>query len=764
MIKVGIFMGGPSLEREVSFNSGRTIFDYLDRHIYIPIPLFMTEKNKLFILPWQFIYRGKISDFYSRLETEATPVRWEDLPNIIDFAYLALHGFLGEDGSIQGLLTILGIPFSGSSLLANAISVNKHFVNRLLSHYNINIPEEIIKKKDASIEGEIYSFYEKNKKLIVKPNQEGSSLGITIVESSHDLEEAICKAEHIHSEYTQDVILQEYIDGQEFSIIAIEENNQWKIFEPTEIAKDKNFIFTYNQKYLPGNTIKYTPGRFSFLLIEKIKNIVLEIIHIIKPNDIIRIDGIIENRTNKIYIIDINSFPGTAPSSFVFLQGALAGLSPIDIINIIIDNGLKRHHKNKILSKKNNTETHPSCLPEKKIRIGVLLGGNSNEKEISLESGRNVYYKLSKRYFEATPIFVTSKNDYYGISLSQIVKDTTHEIESTLDPSQKILLSDFDHLFDFIFIGLHGGEGENGILQEKLEAIKIPYNGSNSYTSSLCMNKKKTLDTLDGQKLYTTERIIIRKDGREIESEKKYVTHLLEKYKKIIIKPNDDGCSAFVSLTDTVAGTLESINSFFLHSQKEECLIEGALNGIEITVGVIGNHESITCFPITQTVKSDTILSLEEKFLPGAGENITPAPFDQQTTDYIKEQITKCYRALGCKGYSRIDCFWMPQERRIVFIECNTLPALTPATCLFHQASELALTPVDLINYIVYLGFSEHNPAFTLPTIFMQTIDRIKNHLHVLKKKESLIPPLHPIRPPLSNEYNDQFYNTCIQS
>lgn len=762
MIKVGIFMGGPSLEREVSFNSGRTIFDYLDRHTYIPIPLFMTKKKKLFILPWQFIYRGKISDFQNRLETEAKSIRWEDLPHLIDYACLALHGFLGEDGNIQGLLTILGIPFSGSSLLANAISVNKHFVNTLLSHHNINTPEEIIKKKDSPIQEEIYNFYENNKKIIIKPNQEGSSLGITIIESKNDLENAIYKAENIHSEYTQDVVLQKYIEGQEFSIIAIEENNRWNIFQPTEIVKDKDPIFSYNQKYLPGSAIKYTPGRISDALVQRIKNIVLEIIRIIKPNDIIRIDGIIESKSNQIYIIDINPFPGTAPSSFVFLQGALAGLSPIDIINIIIDNGLKRHYKNKTIQNSKNANHFDQSILEKKIRIGVLLGGNSNEKEISLESGRNVYYKLSKRFFDAIPIFVTSKNDYYKISLSQIVKDTTHEIESTLDASQKILLSDFDHLFDFIFIGLHGGEGENGILQKKLEDIKIPYNGSDSRTSSLCMNKTKTLDILDTQELYTTERIIITKDTKNFN--KKYLSYLLEKYKKIIIKPNDDGCSSFVSITDTLAETLNAIDKFFRTSHKKECLVEGALDGIELTVGVIGNHENITCLPITQTVKSATILSLEEKFLPGAGENITPAPFDQQTTNHIKEQIKKCYRALGCKGYSRIDCFWMPKEKKLVFIECNTLPALTPATCLFHQASELGMTPVDLINYIVYLGFLEHKSAFVLPMIFMHTIEKIKTHVHCLKNKERLTLFSHTMHHAPSNEHSDQFNNTCIQS
>ena len=732
MIRVGIFMAGPSLEKEVSFNSGRTICDHLDSPLYIPIPLFISMDRRLFILPWQFLYRGKISDFENRLETEATEIYWNDLVTIIDFAYLALHGYLGEDGHIQGMLTILNIPFSGSSVLVNAICINKKFALHLLSLHNISTPTEISIEKKKINDPNAKSFLDTHKKIIVKPEQEGSSLGISIVESEIDLYPAITKAKTINHSFDQNVILQEYINGSEFSIIALEKDGAWLIFEPTEIITNNN-VFSYNQKYLPGSICKFTPGRFSDTVITNIKIIIQKIIDIITPHDIIRIDGIIDQKNLNINIIDINTFPGTAPSSFVFLQSALHQLSPVHVINNIIENALKRYNK-----EYNNQFKTKHIVCQKKINIAVLLGGNSNEKEISLESGRNVYYKLSQLYYNAQIIFVSSHEQYYILRLDQIVKDTTSEIEKTITPDQEIKFETFKEQFDFIFICLHGGNGENGILQKKLELIDILFNGSNSKSSHICMHKSLALEILDKHNLYTTDRILIKKNNREIEKELIFIENLFTHYKKIIIKPNDDGCSAFVFIANNKKEVVSGINTIF-NSSKNTCLIEGCIDGIELTVGIVGNQDNYLILPITQTIKSENILSIEEKFLPGAGENITPALFNDQITKKIKLEIRKAYHALGCEGYARIDCFWSEFKKELIILESNSLPALTPATCLFHQSAELDINPSDFINYIVYLGYKKKNKETELDPHFINHIEKTKKIINEnIKQQQTL--------------------------
>ena len=122
-LRIGVLMGGRSIEREVSFNSGRTICDHLDSSRYTITPIFQTEDGKLYLLPWKFLHRGKISDFLHRLNTEAEVITWDVLKKRVDFVYVALHGRYGEDGILQGTLEVLGIPYLGSKVFGSALGM-----------------------------------------------------------------------------------------------------------------------------------------------------------------------------------------------------------------------------------------------------------------------------------------------------------------------------------------------------------------------------------------------------------------------------------------------------------------------------------------------------------------------------------------------------------------------------------------------------------------------------------------------------------------
>jgi D-alanine-D-alanine ligase len=123
---------------------------------------------------------------------------------------------------------------------------------------------------------------------------------------------------------------------------------------------------------------------------------------------------------------------------------------------------------------------------------------------------------------------------------------------------------------------------------------------------------------------------------------------------------------------------------------------------MELTCGVIGN-EDVFVLPPSNSVAVDGILSIEEKFLPGAGENQTPAPLAPEALKLVQDEVKRAYIAAGCRGYSRVDCFYQ-SNGKVVILEVNTLPALTPATCLFHQALEVGIKPMELIDKIVELG------------------------------------------------------------
>lgn len=345
-----------------------------------------------------------------------------------------------------------------------------------------------------------------------------------------------------------------------------------------------------------------------------------------------------------------------------------------------------------------------------KIRIAVLLGGASNEREISLESGRNVSYKLSPQKYETTVLFVDSELQLFAIPSKLLVRNTTREIQEALTPDMKVLWNDLPKLFDFVFLALHGGAGENGSIQGTLEMLGVPYNGSGVLVSALCMDKFKTNEFLKNKGFDIPDHWLVSKED--------FAKLPQNLHFPLIVKPHDDGCSVMVHKVRTQEELQAACATMFANG-KTHALLEEFIQGMELTVGVLGNDNPVA-LPPSQTVATAGILSIEEKFLPGAGENQTPAPLPQATLDFVRGVIAQVYQAVGCKGYARIDCFYQTAEQsktgkeRVVILEINTLPGLTPATCIFHQAAEIGMRPADFLDMIVQLGFEQHTQQVCL--------------------------------------------------
>ena len=161
MIRVGVLLGGKSIEREVSFNSGRTVCDHLDTTLYKVVPLFQTAQGTLYILPWTFLYRGKIADFESRLEKEAKKIIWDELTTIIDFMYIAVHGKYAEDGTLQAILELLKIPYLGTKVFGSALGMNKVLQNKYLKMNNIVVPKGFGVTVDEVLKNDVSFFVKK---------------------------------------------------------------------------------------------------------------------------------------------------------------------------------------------------------------------------------------------------------------------------------------------------------------------------------------------------------------------------------------------------------------------------------------------------------------------------------------------------------------------------------------------------------------------------------------------------------------------------
>ncbi len=346
---IGVLMGGASIEKEVSFNTGRTLCDHMDTEKYNSVPFFLTADGKLYKLPWRFMYRGKISDFEHRLETDAKKIKWDDLRHEIDLMYIALHGRYGEDGCVQGFLELLGIPYYGAGILGSALGMDKIMQKEWLSLNGITVPRGI------HLTPQQVHFYETNKPafltllahqnvvfpVVVKPQKEGSSLGIAAVFDEQELMPAIIAACQIGGSFEQSVLIEERIEGMEFTCTLLFDQDGKPVFlPPTEILYESGyFIHGYEQKYMPGRSIKFTPARCSSKDTVAIQETCLKVATVLDFKFMARVDGFLK-KDGTVVIIDPNTFSGMAPSSFIFNQAAEIGMNHRDLIDYLLDTAI----------------------------------------------------------------------------------------------------------------------------------------------------------------------------------------------------------------------------------------------------------------------------------------------------------------------------------------------------------------------------------------------------------------------------------------
>lgn len=716
MIKVGVLMGGMSIEREVSFNSGRTICDHLDSSLFSIIPIFQTAQGDLYKLPWIFLYRGKISDFEHRLEQQAEKISWDQLPLMIDFMYIATHGQYAEDGRLQGMLELFNIPYLGSKRMAAALGMNKRIHNQFLQAQGVRVPRSFalsVAQVTASSKESLQQLLNENNltfPLIIKPSSEGSSFGVFAVNDLDALYQGVQASCFISSEQGQEILVEEKIVGMEFTCICLTDLVTGDIFAlpPTEVIVDpKKQIFDYEQKYMPGAVNERTPAHCAPEFLEKIKKSCIRVMHVLGFTNLARIDGFVTAQGD-VVIIDSNPLSGMGPTTFLFRQAAEINMSHTQLINHLIKTELAQFRGAVVQEKKQSM---------KKLRIGVLMGGPSNEKETSLNSGRNVAYKLAPDKYEGVPLFVDDAMQLFQLDNRLLVHTSTREIQENIAQATPVLWSDLPKLVDFVFIGLHGGKGEDGTVQGALEILKMPYNGSGVFASALCMDKYKTGQFLRHEGFATPDAWLV--DKLLWQADQQAVLVQLEEQFRFpcIIKPHDDGCSVMVYKVESAEQAVTALTEIF--AQKSYALVEELLIGMELTVGVMGNDVAHALVP-SQSVAKKGILTSEEKFLPGAGENQTPALLPLDDIDFVRRELERVYEAIGCKGYVRIDCFFQTAlqsrtgARRLVILEINSLPALTPATCLFAQAAEEGMRPMEFLDKVIQLGLELHTHPQTI--------------------------------------------------
>jgi D-alanine-D-alanine ligase len=313
-INLALICGGPSSERRVSFNSAKFIYKHVN-------------KNK---------YDVKVYDIKSK--TDLLKIILDGQTDKIDIAFIALHGKFGEDGKIQAILDTLKIPYTGSNVLASALGMHKIKTLELLNNYNIRIPRFIqINKKDNIQKINKLILEEIKYPCVVKPNQGGSSIGVTILNESDKLETAINHA------FKEDglVLIEEFIKGREMTCGILGNSNQTNLIAmpPVEIIPGNSF-FDYEAKYFSEQTQEICPAEISEDLTEKIKNISKKIHNLLDCGGLTRSDFILKN--NEFYFLEINTIPGLTEVSLCPKEAKAIGMSFSKFIDIQIDLALKQ--------------------------------------------------------------------------------------------------------------------------------------------------------------------------------------------------------------------------------------------------------------------------------------------------------------------------------------------------------------------------------------------------------------------------------------
>jgi D-alanine-D-alanine ligase len=307
---------------------------------------------------------------------------------------------------------------------------------------------------------------------------------------------------------------------------------------------------------------------------------------------------------------------------------------------------------------------------KKRLRVALLAGGKSGEREVSLSGAKGVEKALD--------------SDKYEVKKYDPAKDL------------QALVADAGSI-DFAFILLHGLFGEDGTVQGLLELLGIPYQGSGVLGSALAMDKNLA------KEIYRLHDLPVA--GWEMVDRHKETSaaQLIERLGlPLVVKPVCQGSSIGMTIAHTEADLADGIKTAFSHDSR--VMVEQFITGREITAGVLGNDDLIA-LPLIEIIPGEgyTFFDYNAKYQPGASREICPAPIDKGLTARAQQYGIAAHNALQLRGYSRTDMI-LTEQGQLYLLETNTIPGMT-ATSLFPQAAaEHGLDFPALLEKLIVLG------------------------------------------------------------
>ena len=301
-------------------------------------------------------------------------------------------------------------------------------------------------------------------------------------------------------------------------------------------------------------------------------------------------------------------------------------------------------------------------------RIGVLMGGRSSERDISLRTGQAVYQALIRRGYDAVAIDVTDR--------------LCRDLE--------------DHKVAIAFLSLHGAGGEDGTVQGLLETMGIPYTGSGVRASAVGMHKAAAKMLLAAHGIPLPAGTVVR------ECESPSLAKVLRRTKlrlPIVVKPVSQGSTIGVTIVRHSRQWKEALS--LAHRFDSEVMVEDYIPGHEATVSILSTAaEGLKVFPAIEIVASDGFYDFAAKYQKGKTRYLCPAPLPTKVVHRISELARRTYEVLGCEGAARVDFRITPKGRPYV-LEINTVPGMTETSLLPMAAAQVGMAYDDLVEHIL---------------------------------------------------------------
>lgn len=353
-INVGILFGGKSAEHEISLRSAKNVIEALDKSKYNPILIGIDKSGK-----WLFnqetdllLNQENVNDMRLNVESDHVALLPQSAgllsnlsngenENQIDVVFPILHGPLGEDGTIQGLLKLADVPFVGADVLGSSIGMDKDVMKRLLAAADIPIAKYVTIRAIQQIP----SYNEIKEQLgipcFVKPANMGSSVGINRVNNENEYEKAIAEA----FSFDRKVIIEEYIDGREIEM-AVLGNEEPKVSVPGEISFTHDF-YSYEAKYQDDSGFKLDiPANLSTDVVAQLRALAIKTFQTLECEGFARVDFFIKNDT-EILVNEINTIPGFTKISMYPKLWEASGVSYPDLIDQLLKLAIDRYQKMK---------------------------------------------------------------------------------------------------------------------------------------------------------------------------------------------------------------------------------------------------------------------------------------------------------------------------------------------------------------------------------------------------------------------------------